>query len=143
MHQNRSQKGSFGCDPDMALACDPTSLQKNIPQLPCLQTPFPMRQKLLSLPIRQSLSLHVGKSLLAQDVIPLPRPQDLQKVLPTLASRRGKPGKELIADVGGKSVLALMPRSRVVHVHVARDSKPHLQNPILFPVKLFFSFRQD
>ncbi len=65
------------------------------------------------------------------------RSQQLQKVDPALRFRAPKPGKQLIANVGGVSILASMARPRVIYGEIARAGISRRQQRVLLLVERF------
>jgi hypothetical protein len=70
------------------------------------------------------------------------RSQQLQKVDPALRLRAPKPGKQLIANVGGVAILAAMARPRVIDSEIARAGISRRQQPVLLLMERFMLARK-
>src|ERR687894_2228390 len=71
-------------------------------------------------PVGQLLRLHISQGLCIDPVVLMACSQELQKVNPALRLRAPKPGKKLIANVGGVAILTAMARPRVIDGEIAR-----------------------
>jgi hypothetical protein len=70
------------------------------------------------------------------------RSQEMQKVDPTLRPRAPKPGKKLIATMGGVSILAAMARPRVIYSEIARAGISRRQQRVLLLMERFMLARK-
>src|SRR3982750_1606120 len=70
--------------------------------------------------VGQLLRLHISQGLFIDPVVLMARSQKSQKVDTALRLGAAKPGKQLITNVGGVSILAAMARTRVIYGEIAR-----------------------
>jgi hypothetical protein len=92
---------------------------------------------------RQLLPFPVGQGGLVDRVVALRPLQDLQKVQPAFAVGALEVGKQVVADHGAKTVLALVTRAGVVRADERRLGQPHRQHLGLLLVKGVFILGQD
>src|SRR5213080_3417988 len=85
--------------------------------------------------VGQLLRLHISQGLFIDPVVLMARSQKSQKVDTALRLGAAKPGKQLITNVGGVSILAAMARTRVIYGEIARAGISRRQQPVLLRVE--------
>ena len=78
--------------------------------------------------LRQLMIAHVIEGCGIDDVIVLPGPQQFQEVEAALRVCGREKGEAIVADMGAKAVLGLMPGTRIVDRNPARRAKPRAQH---------------
>jgi hypothetical protein len=81
--------------------------------------------------VGQLVRLPISQGLFIDPVVLMARSQEVQKVDPALRLRAPKPGKKLIANRGGVSILAAMARARVIYSEIARAGISPRQQRVL------------
>src|SRR5271166_2039762 len=83
--------------------------------------------------LRQPMIAHVIERGLVDDVIVPAGPQKFQEIQPGLRTPGSKPGEAIVADMGTKTVLGLMPGTRIVNRDPGRRGKATKRGMVTCP----------